>query len=222
MKVRVLMVCLATLLLGASVAWLYRSDREKRRATVGAQQPTGVPTAAVPIPAPPATASINPAPAASEPAAPAAPAPVGQPDTPARKQAPSLTIVCRARRHAGGSRDSGDSSPAARQSAPPPVDDLEAAAIQFDQVNLMLRDYRTLMGENPFGTNAEIMKAIMGGNPRGARLGPPPSLSLNGQGELVDRWGTPYFFHQMSATNMEIRSAGPDRTLWTPDDVTQP
>jgi hypothetical protein len=92
-------------------------------------------------------------------------------------------------------------------------------AIEVDKVGLMLRDYRTRMGENPFGTNAEIMKAVMGDNPKQARLGPPEGQQLNEKGELVDRWGTPYFFHQMSRTDMEIRSAGPDRILWTEDDI---
>ncbi len=105
----------------------------------------------------------------------------------------------------------------------PPVpaspETLAAVAIDLDKVTLMLRDYRTSMGENPTGTNAEIMKAVMGGNPKGARLGPPENQSLNANGELVDRWGTPIFFHQMSRTSTEIRSAGPDRILWNEDDI---
>lgn len=95
----------------------------------------------------------------------------------------------------------------------------EAAAIDLDKVTLMLRDFRTSMGENPTGTNAEIMTAVMGGNPKGARLGPPENQTLNGNGELVDRWGTPIFFHQLSKTSMEIRSAGPDRMMFTDDDI---
>jgi hypothetical protein len=83
----------------------------------------------------------------------------------------------------------------------------------------MLRDFRTRMGENPVGSNAEIMRAVMGGNPAGATLGPPTGQSLNADGELLDRWGTPYFFHQLSKDSMEIRSAGPDHTLWTADDL---
>jgi hypothetical protein len=82
----------------------------------------------------------------------------------------------------------------------------------------MVRDYRSVAGENPVGTNAEIMKALMGENKKGARFGPPEGQQLNGDGELVDRWGTPYFFHQLSKTEMEIRSAGPDRVMWTGDD----
>jgi hypothetical protein len=82
----------------------------------------------------------------------------------------------------------------------------------------MIRDYRTALGENPVGTNAEIMRAINGDNKKQAKIGPPPGQQLNGKGELVDRWGTPYFFHQISGNEMEIRSAGPDRVMWTADD----
>ncbi len=101
---------------------------------------------------------------------------------------------------------------------PPPARDPEAET-DVDKVRLMLRDYRTLYHENPVGTNADIMKAVMGGNPKGARLGPPEGQSLSGAGALLDRWGTPYFFHQLSANSMEIRSAGADKVLWTSDDV---
>ena len=93
------------------------------------------------------------------------------------------------------------------------------AAMDLDKVGLMLRDYRTMMGENPVGTNAEIMRAVMGGNRKQSRLGPPEGQQINGNGELVDRWGTPYFFHQLSKSDMEIRSAGPDMKMWTADDI---
>lgn len=101
---------------------------------------------------------------------------------------------------------------------PPPPSDPQAAG-ELDKVRSMLRDYRTLYHENPVGTNAEIMQAVMGGNPKQARLGPPEGQTLSSGGELMDRWGTPYFFHQLSSELMEIRSAGPDKTLWTSDDV---
>ena len=91
--------------------------------------------------------------------------------------------------------------------------------MDFDQIHLMLRDFRTLTRANPVGTNAEIMKSIMGDNPKGARLGPPEGQKLNEHGELVDRWGTPYFFHQLTSDVMEIRSAGPDRRMWNEDDI---
>jgi hypothetical protein len=42
---------------------------------------------------------------------------------------------------------------------------------------------------------------------------------MNDRGELIDDWQTPYFFHQVSGRQMEIYSAGPDRQMWTPDDL---
>ena len=89
----------------------------------------------------------------------------------------------------------------------------------IEDIQFMLRDYRTRLGDNPTGTNAEIMKEVMGGNRVQARLGPPEGQKLNDEGELLDRWGAPYFFHQLSKNEMEIRSSGPDRAMWTADDV---
>jgi hypothetical protein len=89
----------------------------------------------------------------------------------------------------------------------------------MDAVRNMVRDFRTVAGENPVGTNAEIMQALMGDNKKAARFGPPEGVQLNATGELLDNWGTPYFFHQISGLEMEIRSAGPDRLMHTADDV---
>lgn len=113
-------------------------------------------------------------------------------------------------------------SPRARTSPGDPIasdEERRNAAIALDKVALMVRDYRTRMGENPVGTNSEIMKALMGANSKGARFGPPEDQRLNADGELVDQWGTPIFFHQLSRTDMEVRSAGSDRALYTEDDV---
>ena len=48
---------------------------------------------------------------------------------------------------------------------------------------------------------------------------PPDHPAINPNGELCDRWGTPFFFHAESAKKMEIRSAGPDKKMWNDDDV---
>jgi hypothetical protein len=72
---------------------------------------------------------------------------------------------------------------------------------------------------NPTGSNAEITAALSGQNRLRLALIPPNHPAINGTGELCDRWGTPFFFHAEGAARMEIRSAGPDRRLWTPDDV---
>lgn len=72
---------------------------------------------------------------------------------------------------------------------------------------------------NPTGTNAEITAALTGRNPLRLALVPSDHPAINREGELCDRWGTPFFFHAESATRMDIRSAGPDRRMWTDDDV---
>ncbi len=89
----------------------------------------------------------------------------------------------------------------------------------IEDIQFMLRDFRARLGANPTGTNAEIMKEVMGANRAQMKLSPPQGQKMNDQGELLDRWGAPYFFHQLSKNEMEIRSAGPDGAMWTNDDV---
>ncbi|MBS0659798.1 MAG: hypothetical protein JSR82_16275 [Verrucomicrobia bacterium] len=155
--------------------------------------------------APPARVESTPSPATVARALAGSPTPAVRPTPPASATAPVAAPTA---------------APAASVAAAPVTDDLANAVREdIEQAKVMLRDYRTLYGENPVGTNAEIMRALMGGNPKGATLGPFEGASLNGEGELLDRWGTPYFFHQLSKDRMEIISAGPDRKLFTPDDV---
>ena len=75
---------------------------------------------------------------------------------------------------------------------------------------------------NPVGENAEITAALTGENPAHFVFLSPRHRALNARGELCDRWGTPFRFHQLSGTQMEIRSAGPDRKFATPDDALFP
>jgi hypothetical protein len=72
---------------------------------------------------------------------------------------------------------------------------------------------------NPVGENADITAALMGDNRLQLKLIPKGHPAINENGELCDRWGTPFRFHQISGTQMEIRSAGPDRKFATEDDA---
>jgi len=72
---------------------------------------------------------------------------------------------------------------------------------------------------NPTGTNAEITAALTGQNRLRLALIPSDHPAINRAGELCDRWGSPFFFHAESGTRMDIRSAGPDRKMWSEDDV---
>lgn len=79
--------------------------------------------------------------------------------------------------------------------------------------------YRRAHGENPEGDNADVVQALLGQN-RHHTAFLPADVPFIQQGQLVDRWGTPYFLHPESGHLMTLRSAGPDKTLFTPDDVT--
>ncbi len=93
-------------------------------------------------------------------------------------------------------------------------------ATVLENMRLVFRNYISMFGSNPVGTNPEITQALDGGNRRQTHfLNAEDGLRVNGRGELIDSWGTPYFFHQLSGTEMEIHSAGPDRIMWTSDDL---
>jgi hypothetical protein len=71
----------------------------------------------------------------------------------------------------------------------------------------------------PLGDNQDITAALTGHNKRHIVFIPPNHPAVDSQGRLVDRWGTPYFFHARSAETFDLRSAGPDKILFTEDDV---
>jgi len=93
----------------------------------------------------------------------------------------------------------------------------------LERLGHLLYLYRQLVGANPEGgENMLIVESLNGANEKGLRFLPGGNPFVNEQGELVDRWGTPYFFHPVSRDEMEIVSAGPDAELWTEDDVRLP
>lgn len=90
----------------------------------------------------------------------------------------------------------------------------------LQNVRSVVRDYSARFGGNPIGNNREITAKLNGGNPKQVVfLKEEDGMRINGRGELIDNWGTPFFFHQISASEMEIRSAGPDGKMWTADDL---
>lgn len=92
-----------------------------------------------------------------------------------------------------------------------PKEDLEVLAGFLDL-------YRRARGGNPAGQNEDITAALTGTGGMEGRVFPPGHSAVR-DGQLVDRWGTPFWFHPNSGHQMEIRSAGPDKTLFTGDDV---
>jgi hypothetical protein len=93
-------------------------------------------------------------------------------------------------------------------------------AIVLENMARAVRQYGTMFGGNPVGNNPEITSQLTGNNPKHISfINAGAGMRVNENGELVDPWGTPYFFHQLSGTDMEIHSAGPDKKMWTDDDL---
>jgi hypothetical protein len=95
-----------------------------------------------------------------------------------------------------------------------PADDLQI-------LDDLLRLHRRLGSGNPVGLNEDITATLTGHNDKRWAVIPPGHPAIRDR-QLVDRWGSPYFFHALSGDFMELRSAGPDRKLFTADDLTQP
>jgi hypothetical protein len=103
---------------------------------------------------------------------------------------------------------------------PPPVATNVPPMIILQNARRAIVQYAQVYGGNPIGTNPEITATLLGDNPKHINfISPDAGLRVNEQGEMLDAWGTPLFFHQLSGHEMEIRSAGQDRKMWTFDDL---
>jgi hypothetical protein len=87
-------------------------------------------------------------------------------------------------------------------------------------LNAILGYYRMMNKSNPVaGENFEVINSLMGKNKHNVVVFPMNHPDIDTDGNLLDRWGTPYFFHAISATLLDIQSAGPDRHRGSSDDL---
>lgn len=96
-------------------------------------------------------------------------------------------------------------------------------ARDLELVRFVLESFNTTLkhkGSIPMSENHEVMFLLFGNNPYKLRFLDPTLPYFNDKGEILDSWGTPLFFHFSSSTNPGLRSAGPDKKLWTADDIT--
>ncbi len=95
-----------------------------------------------------------------------------------------------------------------------------AAETVLQNVQRAIHQYSEAFGGNPVGTNPEITSQLSGDNPKHMNfVTSEAGMTINADGAMVDSWGTPLFFHQISGSEMEIHSAGPDKVMWTSDDL---
>ena len=69
------------------------------------------------------------------------------------------------------------------------------------------------------GSNEDLLRGLAGDNSLGIEFVSKRNKFLDTEGRLLDRWGSPLFFHANSVTDIEIRSNGPDRIRYTDDDL---
>ena len=87
-------------------------------------------------------------------------------------------------------------------------------------LDAILGYYRLVNRSNPVaGENFEVINSLSGKNRHGIVVFPLDHPDLDNDGNLLDRWGSPYFFHAISATQLDIQSAGPDRKRGSADDL---
>lgn len=99
-----------------------------------------------------------------------------------------------------------------------PRDDLAAVSAILQNYHLLVKPESGL----PTGLHEEIVTTLRGFNAWGLPFIPDAHEQFDAEGRILDRWGTPLFFHAESSERVELRSAGPDTQFYTNDDVVYP
>ena len=97
----------------------------------------------------------------------------------------------------------------------PPQNDLTLMSHLMENSVLLLKS----AANRPLSANEDWADFLRGANAAHERFLPDKHAALNSKGQVVDRWGTPLFFHAVGAGRYDLRSAGPDKLMWTADDI---
>lgn len=73
----------------------------------------------------------------------------------------------------------------------------------------------------PLGFNEDLARALSDPENLGPSALPADHPAIRA-GQLIDRWGTPWQIHPLASNLIQLRSAGPDRRLYTQDDLVFP
>jgi hypothetical protein len=97
----------------------------------------------------------------------------------------------------------------------PPQNDLTVMSHLMQNSLLLLKS----AANRPLSANEDWADLLKGKNAAHERFLSENHPAFNAKGQLIDRWGTPLFFHALGGGRYEIRSAGPDKLMWTSDDL---
>jgi hypothetical protein len=99
--------------------------------------------------------------------------------------------------------------------ASPPIEDLR-------KLHRVVTGYFSVVKDparHPIGGNADLAAALRGENPNREVFLPAAHPVFSADGLLLDRWGSPLIVHPQAWRELELRSAGPDRTPYSADDL---
>ena len=100
-------------------------------------------------------------------------------------------------------------------SSTPPAEDLR-------KLQRVLAGYFSVVKDpsrHPIGGNEDLAAALRGENPNREAFLPTDHPLFLDDGRIGDRWGSPLIVHPLGWKQIELRSAGPDRTPFTGDDL---
>ena len=94
--------------------------------------------------------------------------------------------------------------------------------VYLEQLGSLLTHYIVISKASayPAGLNYEITNELLGQNSQQIAVLDANHPRINQDGEIVDSWGTPYYFHSETSVDISIQSAGPDLIQYTRDDIT--
>jgi hypothetical protein len=101
----------------------------------------------------------------------------------------------------------------------------KTAQDDVDTLHQIIRQYLEAMQRRPgrpIGDDVDLARALKGDNPLKLAVVRQDHPSFSADGHMRDRFGTPYHLHARSASLIDVRSAGPDRQLFTADDLVAP
>lgn len=85
------------------------------------------------------------------------------------------------------------------------------ARFKAAQLKVALKAYYSEFATAPTGTHAEIIRVLLGANPRKIVFFEPGRKQLNDAGELVDPWEMPYRIDTSDPAKPRIYSFGPNK-----------
>ncbi len=93
-------------------------------------------------------------------------------------------------------------------------DDVQLVSTMLESVFLIMKDRMP-----SFSGNQELVMILQGRATGGMKFLSTSFSYIDRDGQLLDRWHRPLFFHQIRGPVIDVRSAGPDGIMWNEDDV---